>query len=134
MTAFPYKSEDVATCPSAGKYEATIETAETDISKAGYPMLVVTFGLLTEDGPATITEYISNPGSLGKLRRLALALGERVAFYKDEFDLNSHLGKTVLITVSVEDDQFGGSARIDAVVPVTRNGTTGTPPTDGCPV
>lgn len=102
--AFRYnpKDADGDTFP-AGDYPAVIEKVEEKTSKKGDAMLVITFRAYSGDRQTFVTDYIVNPASLWKLKKVAQSLGELPSFKDGSFDLDSHTGRNLTLTLGVEE-------------------------------
>lgn len=102
--AFSYnpKDADGDTFP-IGDYPAVLEKVEEKTSKKGDAMLVVTLRAYNGDRQTFVTDYIVNPSSLWKLKKVAQALGALQIFKDGTFDLDQHLGQNLTITLGIEE-------------------------------
>lgn len=120
--AWSYNPKDAASAWDAGDYEATIVKVDEGTSgSSGAPMLTVTFKVYNGDKERTIKDYIVNPSTLFKLKKLAVAIGEGVAFGLGQFDPGDHLNANLLLTLAVEEsDEYGDQNKIKGYKPLSR--------------
>jgi len=98
-----------------GEYKATIENAEVTKSKAGSPMVKVTFDI---DG-TKIYDYLvldpKNPKSyhlgLSKAKSILMALGSKVLNFRNELDLADALVGEVMLEIDIKDNEYNGEVR-----------------------
>lgn len=117
MPAFKYKKEDAVACLPEGDYEASIVSAEVGVSKSsGADMLTVAFKVYTTDGrEVTLNDYIVNPKTLFKLKRIALAIGQQTAFENETFDVNDNIGANLILGLKVDsNEKYGDQNKIDS--------------------
>lgn len=118
---FKYDSKEAIACLPAGDYEASLVSAVEGVSKSsGNPMLTVTWKVYSGSKETTLKDYISNPGTLFKLKRIAKALGKEQDFASNTFDLTQHLLSSVLLTLEVEEDDFGDKNTVKKYAPFSR--------------
>lgn len=112
MSSFSYNPKDANSVLPEGEYEASILSVKEGTSQnSGAPMLTVTFTVYGEDRTPQLRDWIVNPSTLWKLKKLAEALGKL-----DEFNGGEWLpeeGANLRVKLSVEDDpNYGEQNRI----------------------
>ena len=120
--AWSYNPKDAASAWDAGDYEASIVKVDEGTSgSSGAPMLTVTFKVYNGDKERTLKDYIVNPSTLFKLKKLAVALGEGVAFGLGKFDPGDHINANLMLTLAVEEsDEYGDQNKIKGYKPLSR--------------
>ena len=108
--AFKYNPKDASSALPADKYPASIATCEEGTSKSSdNPMLTITFTVYTPaGGERTIYDYIVNPTTLWRMKRLAKAIGKATDFEAGTFNPSDHIGANLTLDLGVqEDDEHG---------------------------
>ena len=88
-----------------GEYEATVVEAEELKSKAGNAMLKLTIRVWANGNTFQLVDYVVNPSSLWKLKRLAGAVGLIDKFETGSFDPRELVGKNFLAGVKTKKDE-----------------------------
>lgn len=128
--AFTYNSKDASGALPDGKYPASLESCEEGVSKSsGCPMLTLKFKVYTPTGgERTVSDYIVNPSTLWKMKRLAKALGKEADFKANTFQPSAHLGANLTLELDVqEDDQYGDKNNIKGYEPSALGAATPRP-------
>lgn len=97
-----YNPKDAENVLPAGDYAGVLDTVTQKTSKAGNPMLAVKWIVYHDGGTVELTDYIVNPSSLFKLKKIARAIGKESEFKAGTFDLADHLNSNVTLTLKVE--------------------------------
>ncbi len=120
--AFKYNPADATTTWPDGDYEATLVKVDDEPSKnTGAEMLTLTFKVYNGSKEITLKDYIVAPSTVFKLKKLAVALGEGVAFGLGKFDPCDHLNANLLLTLATEEsDDYGDKNKIKAYKPLSR--------------
>jgi len=99
----------------AGEYRAVIENAEPTKSKAGSPMVKVTFDI---DGTKIYDYLVLDPKSprsyhlgLSKAKSILIAIGQKVLSYRNEMDLADALVGEIMLEVDIKNDEYMGEVR-----------------------
>jgi hypothetical protein len=127
---FEFDPNSTSSAWPTGQYEATIEKTEEGASKAGAPMLTVTYRVYHPQGKdQAITDYFVKPsdgkqGNLFKLKALCEALGADVlaAFKSGKLDHKKMLrGRNVLLGLAIETDpKYGEKNKADSYTKLER--------------
>lgn len=123
--AFRYNPKDAVQCFQPGEYEAAVESVKEKVSKAGNDMLEVVFKVFNGASEQLVWDYISNPKTLFKLKKIARAFGREQEFDAGEFNLEQHVGQVLTVELSIESDDFGDKNRVVAYKTLERK--TGVP-------
>ena len=111
--SFTYDPNDAVSVWPEGEYQGHIEKVEERESKAGNPMLVVTFRVYRGDQEMLINDYIVNPATLFKLKNIAKALDRETEFKAGKFDIEKHIGAGFTLTLGVQvSDKYDDSNTI----------------------
>lgn len=108
-----YQPEDAQQCLPAGRYQALVSEAKESVSKPkpdgtpGSPMVVVTYTVYSDRGNRKLTDYITVPSSLWKLKGLAAAIGKEKEFESGEFRPSDYEGETLDVDLEIETDAKG---------------------------
>jgi hypothetical protein len=132
--AFNYNSKDASSALPEGKYPASLATCEEGTSKSsGCPMLTLTFKVYTDKGgERTVYDYIVNPSTLWKMKRLAKALGKDAEFKANTFQPADNIGANLTLELSMEeDDQYGDKNGVRGYEPSTLGSTSRVSPPKG---
>lgn len=105
--AFTYNPKDASTALPADKYPASIAKCHEGVSKSSQnPMLTVSFTVYTATGgERTVKDYIVNPSTLWKLRRLAKALGKSAEFDAGTFAVEKHIGANLTLELDIQQQE-----------------------------
>lgn len=114
---FDYDPTQASSCLPAGTYPAVISKVEEQISKAGNPMLKLTFEAYHGDRKQIVYDYIVNPATLYKLKQLARSLGKLADFEAKKFDAMQHQGESLVLSLKEESDDFGDKNTVKAYKP-----------------
>jgi len=120
---FSYDPRDAIRCLPEGDYQATVEEMQETTSKAGNPMLVVTYKVYaTGRGEFSLKEYIVKQ-TTWKLKQLAKAVNAN--FESGEVVQDEYVGRNVVLSLGVEEDAEYGDKNIITAV---KAAVTRTPP------
>lgn len=100
--AFKYDPKDARDCLAEGSYDAELTSVEEKISSKGNPMLAIVWTVPWDGRDWTVRDWIVNPGTLFKLKKLALACHQGKEFEELRFDLTDHIGRAFTLTLEVE--------------------------------
>lgn len=116
-----YNPKDAADAAQPGDYEATLTACTEGTSKStGKEMLTLNFTVYA-DRDRPLKDYIVNPDGLWKLKKLAIALGQKAAFDAGTFDPADHLNSNLTVTLKVEEsDEYGDQNKISGYKPLAR--------------
>ena len=118
--SFNYDPKDATNCLPAGEYDATLANVEEKRSKAGNPMLELTYAVYGGGREVRIRDYVVNPSGIYRLRNLARALGKEDEFNSGSFDAQNYKDTDVRVELSVEQQEgFDDQNRIKKVLPPT---------------
>ena len=110
-----YDPKEADTTLPAGAYEAELLSAEPSISGNGKSMLTVTWRIIWDDRQHNLKDRIVRPATVFKLKKIAEALGADADFDAGIFDLETHLGAIVRLTLNVKNDKnFGDQNNVMA--------------------
>lgn len=105
---FQYDPKDARECLDAGTYDAVLETVDEETSKKGNPMLKVKWDVFTGERHFTITDYIVNPATLFKMKRIAKCFGLSSDFEDGIFDISHCIGRPLKLVLELKNDpQYG---------------------------
>lgn len=90
-----------------GEYEAHVLEAEEMKSKAGNDMIKLTIKVWAHGDAFHLFDYVVNPSSLWKLKRLAGAVGMMDRFESGAFEPRDLIGKNCLAFVKTKKDESG---------------------------
>lgn len=109
-----YNPKDASQAWPAGDYEATIKSVEAKTSKSGNEMEVVTLTVYHPEGKEqTVWDYIVNPATVFKIKKIAKALGFSAEFEAGTFQVSDCVGANMLLTLDVEEDaEYGDKNKI----------------------
>jgi Protein of unknown function (DUF669) len=109
-----YNPKDASSCLPKGEYPAVIDHVESKTSKAGNEMDVVTFRVYPDNGrEILVDDYIVNPSTLFKLKKIAVALGKKQDFEAGTFQVADHLQSNLTVLLDVEEsDEFGDQNKV----------------------
>ena len=110
---FNYDPKDASTCWPEGGYDATINSYEEGQSKSsGADMLTIEFEVYSGSQTMRLKEYIVTPSTVFKLKKIAVALGERAKFEKGQFNIAEHLGASIRLNLEVEENEDFGDRNV----------------------
>lgn len=107
---FNYAPKDAKKLFDAGDYQAELTSFEEKTTKTGKPMLVVNLQVYPRGAGQSILlrDWIVNPDSIWKLKKLAVALGVSDKFENQTFNPEDYTGSSVIVTLKVKtDDKYG---------------------------
>lgn len=107
---FNYNPKDAKKIFEPGDYSAELGVFEEKATKTNKPMLVVNMQVFPRDsGPSIMMrDWIVNPDSIWKLKKLATALGVSDKFENQTFNPEDYQGNSVIVSLKVKDDpQYG---------------------------
>jgi len=98
-----YNPKDAITVWPAGEYEGVLTSCEETVSKKGNPMLKIVWTIFNQAGRSRkVDDYIVNPGTLYKLKKVAKALGKLREFEEASFQLQDYLDCHLILDVGIE--------------------------------
>lgn len=100
--AWTYNPADAIECLPEGDYQAELAKVEEKTSKAGNPMLEVTWSVFDNGKTKTVRDYIVQPSGLFKMKQIARAWSMLNEFESGDFDLAAHVGKMAELHLTVE--------------------------------
>lgn len=121
--AWKYNPKDAESCLPEGEYEATVNSVTEGESKtSGNPMLTVGFAVYPPaGGERKVNDYIVNPSTLFKMKKIARALGEEDDFKAGTFDLADHIGANLTLVLDVQQqDGFDDKNNVKDYKPLAR--------------
>lgn len=117
--ALNYNPKDAATCWDEGAYDASLVKVESGVSKSsGKDMEILHFRCYHPNGnEQTIKDYIVVPSTLFKLKRLAIAIGQKAEFENGTFQAENYINSNVKVFLKVDrQDGFDDKNVIDKFV------------------
>lgn len=115
--AWKYNPKDAQECLPAGEYDAVVAACEEKESKAGNPMLKVTWTVYGPHKESTLHDYITNPATLFRLKQIARAMGAMREFEQGTFQLEDYIGKRIRLKMKVESqNDFPDQNKIHAYI------------------
>lgn len=90
-----------------GEYDAQVIEVDEQTSKAGNAMLKMTVRIWASGGTYQLVDYVVNPSSLWKLKRLASSVGLNDEFETGSLDSKRLVGKSFLAGVKTKKDPSG---------------------------
>lgn len=101
--AWKYNPKNADQAIEPGDYEATIASVTEKTSKSsGMPMLEVVFTVYAGDSERKVWDYIVDPGTLWKLKRLAKVFDRLKDFELGTFDLHDYIGHNLTLTLAID--------------------------------
>jgi hypothetical protein len=100
-----------------GNYPAVLSYVKDGKSKKGNPMQEWTFDVYDDanDRKQQITEYVTAQAAF-KIKQLAAALGQTVAFQRDQFQADNWIDSQLTVALSIEtNEEFGDKNRIQRI-------------------
>lgn len=101
-----------------GRHEVEIVAGEARTSRAGNPMLDLTYRTLTRTGDVFVKDYlVSTPRSRWKIKRFCAALG--LDFDSGRIDPQTLIGRRLAVEIGIEEDGQGRDRNVvnDYVLP-----------------
>ena len=115
-----YNPSEAMECLPVGDYDAELTTVIEKTSKAGNPMLEVTWSIMHNGKVWPVRDYIVNPGTLYKLKGIARAWQMMQDFESGTFDLQEHVGAIIRVSLRVESsDVYGDKNQIQGYRPTS---------------
>jgi len=98
-----YNPADAVNILPAGEYEAVLAKVEDKTSKKGNEMQVLTWQVFAADGKCVnVTDYIVNPSTLFKLKKLAKAVGRLPEFEAGAFQAEQVVDCNIIVDVGID--------------------------------
>lgn len=106
-----------------GRHEVEIVAAEARTSRAGNPMLDLTYRTFTRTGDVFVKDYlVSTPRSRWKIKRFCAALG--LDFEAGRIDPQELVGKRLTVDVGIEEDGNGRDRNVVTEYVLEGHGTS----------
>lgn len=104
-----YDPKDARKTLPDGKYEAELIKCEEKTSKAGKPMVELTWRIYPNDHPSVqLRDWVAIPSGVWKLEKMAKAWGKEAAFKDATFNPEQHLNETLIVKLKTRaDDKYG---------------------------
>lgn len=100
-----YDPKDARKTLPDGKYEAELIKCEEKTSKAGKPMLELTWRIYPNDHPMIqLRDWVAIPSGVWKLEKMAKAWGKLDAFNAKTFNPEQHLNETLIVKLKTQED------------------------------
>ena len=113
-----YNPDDATTVWPKGAYTATIKDCKEKKSRAGNEMLELLLEVYNGASKSLVYDYIVNPSTIYKLKKLAKAVGKVDEFNAGTFDPAKHLDEPLMVMLDVEEsDDFGDKNKVKAYLP-----------------
>ena len=124
--AFSYDPKAALDCLPEGEYESLLHMVEEKTSAKGHPMLAITWIVPWNGKEWRVRDWIVNPATLYKLKKIAICLGHGWQFEDGTFDLADFIGRCVRLNLDVETSiKFGDQNRVNGY-----SESAGLPPTE----
>lgn len=93
-------------CLPEGEYEASIAKIEEDVisKSSGKEMTIFHFDVYAGNRTVRLKDYIVNPDSLWKLKKIAKAIGKMAQFESGVFKASDYAGETLTVTLKIKSD------------------------------
>ena len=104
-----YDPKDARKTLPDGRYEAELIKCEEKTSKAGKPMVELTWRIYPNDHPSVqLRDWVAIPSGVWKLEKMAKAWGKEDEFKNATFNPEHHLNETLFVKLKTRsDDKYG---------------------------